>query len=102
MDEQFFQERFADSADKWRERLHRAKLDRIVGAFLEAAEPLSTIGAQVLYVAQPVLGLMVQHQIIKDWANLLETPGGLSWFRDQLIETNTDTDTTTERQDQIG
>lgn len=102
MDEQFLEARFADSAGKWRERLHRAKLDRIAGAFLEAAEPLSMLGAQVLYVAQPVLGLMVQRQVIKDWANLLETPGGLAWFRDQLMETETHPDMTTEGQDHFG
>jgi hypothetical protein len=102
MDEQYLEARFATSAERWRERLHRAKLDRIVGAFLEAAEPLSVLGAQVLYVSQPVLGLMVQRQVIKDWANLLETPGGLAWFRDQLLETETQAEHMAEGQDHIG
>jgi hypothetical protein len=45
---------------------------------------------------------MVQRQVIKDWANLLETPGGLAWFRDQLLETETQAEHMAEGQDHIG
>ena len=40
----------------WAETLHRFKLDGIVSWFLEAGSPLSTLGAQMLYISEPFLG----------------------------------------------
>lgn len=86
MDQDFFHERFGAAADKWRHRLHKYRLDGIIGALLDVAEPFSIFGAQMLYVFQPTLGLLVRRDILEDWATLLETPGGLAWFRQQLTE----------------
>ncbi len=89
MDEQFFEEHFGESARQWRERLQNRHLEGFVGTLLEAVEPLATIGAQLLYVCQPTLGLFMKREAIQDWATLLETPGGLAWFRQQLAEPTT-------------
>ncbi|UCF27696.1 MAG: hypothetical protein JSW42_13870 [Chloroflexota bacterium] len=39
----------------WANALHRWGLQNLVASFLEAAGPLTLIGAQVVYVGQPIL-----------------------------------------------
>lgn len=39
----------------WSSNLHRWGLQSLVASFLEAAGPLAMIGAQVVYVGQPIL-----------------------------------------------
>jgi hypothetical protein len=51
---------------------------------LDVAEPLSPLGAQLLWIAQPTLGLMVPRQEIAALARLLEQPDGMAWVREQL------------------
>ena len=41
---------------KWAESLRRLKLDGLAAWFLEAAGPLTVLGAQVVYMTQPFLG----------------------------------------------
>ena len=41
---------------KWAESLRRLKLDGLAAWFLEAAGPLTVLGAQAVYVTQPFLG----------------------------------------------
>lgn len=86
MDEHIFDERLAASATHWRDWLQKHGLVAIADTFLEAIEPLSALGAQALYVAQPALSIFMRREAIQDWASLLETPGGLTWLRQQLIE----------------
>ena len=71
---------------RWSRHLHAAHLDGLVGALLEAAEPLGPLGAQGLWVAQPTLGLWVPREEITALAQRLEKPGGVAWLREQLIE----------------
>ncbi len=40
----------------WAETLRRFKLEGLASWFLEAGSPLSTLGAQMLYISQPFLG----------------------------------------------
>jgi hypothetical protein len=72
---------------RWSERLHAARLDGLIGALLDAAEPLGPLGAQVLWVAQPTLGLLVPRDEIAALARMLEAPDGVARLREQLIET---------------
>jgi hypothetical protein len=62
-------------------------LDGLIGALLDAAEPLGPLGAQLLWIAQPTLGLLVPRDEIASLARLIEAPGGVAWVREQLIET---------------
>jgi hypothetical protein len=71
---------------RWSRRLRAAHLDGLVGTLLEAVEPLGPLGAQVLWVAQPTLGLLVPREEITLLAQRLEAPGGVAWLREQLIE----------------
>jgi hypothetical protein len=40
----------------WAESLRRLKLDGLAAWFLEAAGPLTVLGAQAVYIAQPFVG----------------------------------------------
>lgn len=86
MNDYLFHERFSPIAKQWGEWLAGHGLAGLADSFLEAFEPLATLSAQALYVAQPALGLVIKHDQIREWAYLLETPGALSWFRQQLRE----------------
>lgn len=68
----------------WRERLQQLGLLSFAGLLLDVFEPLSPIGAQVLWVAQPTLGLMVEPDKIAAWAELLEDPQNIARLREEL------------------
>jgi len=53
---------------QWAETLRRYKLDGFVAWFLEAGAPLTVIGAQAIYLAQPFLG----GKQMKEVAEMLE------------------------------
>ncbi|MFZ4826457.1 MAG: hypothetical protein ACOYLB_03810 [Phototrophicaceae bacterium] len=64
--------------DKWRDPLR---------LFLDVVEPVGTLGAQVLWVMQPSLGIFFGHQLIGEIAQILENPAELAELRKQLDET---------------
>ena len=70
----------------WRARLRRMGLDGIAGALLDAAEPLSPLGAQVLWVAQPTLRMIMPERDIDALATLLEDPTRFGLLRSMLID----------------
>jgi hypothetical protein len=51
---------------------------------LEAFEPLTPIGAQMLWIAQPALGLFGGGAVAGALARLLETPEGIAALRARL------------------
>ncbi|MBZ0278527.1 MAG: hypothetical protein K8I60_20435 [Anaerolineae bacterium] len=51
---------------------------------LDALEPLGPLGAQLLWITQPVLGLAINRDVVADLAQMLETPGGIEALRRQL------------------
>ncbi|UCD99917.1 MAG: hypothetical protein JSV42_04125 [Chloroflexota bacterium] len=56
----------------WANALHRWGLQNLVASFLEAAGPLSLIGAQVIYIGQPILSGIVPDKYFKALAGVLE------------------------------
>ncbi|MFC1959753.1 hypothetical protein ACFLYO_03480 [Chloroflexota bacterium] len=72
--------------DVWGVRLRDWGLDGLVMALLEAAEPLSPLGAQALYVAQPTLKLLLPSAGVGQWARLLEDPANVAWLRSCLTQ----------------
>jgi hypothetical protein len=56
----------------WVKTLHRWGVDNLVASFLEAAGPLTIIGAQAIYVGQPVLGSFLPDEHLKVLAVVLE------------------------------
>lgn len=79
-------ERWAPRLARWSQRLRAARLDGLASALLDAAEPLGPLGAHVLWIAQPALGLFVPCDEIGALARVLDQPGGMAWLRDRLVE----------------
>lgn len=66
----------------WR---HSGLLD-FVTLLLDVLEPFSVLGAQVLWVAKPTLGLVIAPEKITAWAEMLEDPQNIASFREQLAQ----------------
>lgn len=78
------QETLRPQLNAWAARLHETGLDGIAGVLLDAGAPLAPLGAQLLYVAQPALGLIVAPEFVGDLAQVLEAPDGIAWLRSEL------------------
>jgi hypothetical protein len=63
---------------------HRRGWDDFILTALDAFEPLIPLGAQVLWMAQPALGLFGGGQNVGALARLLETPEGVTALRGRL------------------
>lgn len=83
-------ERLAGHLSAWRQRLRTTPLADLVTLALDAAEPLGPLGAQVLWAAQPALGLLMSRDVVADLAQVLETPGGVAWLRAQWTATESE------------
>jgi hypothetical protein len=66
-DQQFWQ--------SWARGIHRWGLTHLVAAFLESAGPFTLLGAQFLYISQPILQPIDQHSQATALASMLEDPG---------------------------
>ena len=72
------------------ERLKRAGLGDALLTALDVIEPIGAIGAQVLYVTQPMARLLGDYRSeTTALAQLLETPEGIQTLR-QMLETAED------------
>ncbi|NJL94203.1 MAG: hypothetical protein HC915_11010 [Anaerolineae bacterium] len=78
----------ADFSQAWIERLRALGLDQVVAAWLEVAEPLTLLAAQLLWVAQPGLALWMDPAEVGRWAAALEDPQTLANWRAALQEGN--------------
>lgn len=70
----------------WAGRARTLGLDGLLGSLLDAAAPLSPIGAGALWVAQPALGLVLPREAIGDLAQVLADPEGVRWLREALAD----------------
>ena len=77
-------EELEETVNRWRTRIEELGVGGIVDTLLVAFAPFAPIGAQLLYIAQPVAGLIVERNTISRWATLLEEPDGIEWLRVQL------------------
>ena len=59
----------------WANALHRWGLQNLVASFLEGAGPLTLIGAQVVYVGQPILNGIVPDGHLNALTSVLENDG---------------------------
>ncbi|MHB8627850.1 MAG: hypothetical protein ACYDEO_16800 [Aggregatilineales bacterium] len=75
----------------WTRRVRALGLDGLLGALLDAAGPIAPLAGQLLYVAQPTLGLFIPRQSINQWAELLDRPDGLAELR-RMLESDPDSD----------
>jgi hypothetical protein len=70
----------------WSGFLHRWGLNELTAALLEALGPLTILGAQAVYLGQPVLSTLVPTQHLEAMASLLEEPEETGRFVDFLRE----------------
>ncbi|MFN8527513.1 MAG: hypothetical protein U0670_02765 [Anaerolineae bacterium] len=75
-----------DSQQAWIAQIKARGWARTVELFLDVIEPLGALGAQVLRVAQPALGIFGLHPMIGWLADAVETPEGLAALRSALEE----------------
>ena len=75
----------SDGLKAWITRLQDVGLAHPVGVALDALEPLGPLGAQLLWVAQPALGLFVARDTLEALGRTLEEPGGVARLR-QLLD----------------
>jgi hypothetical protein len=70
----------------WIQQVRARGLEDVFGTALDVLEPFGPLGAQALWIAQPVLGLFVARDLLGDLAQALEEPGGVERLRQQLEE----------------
>jgi hypothetical protein len=70
----------------WADALHRWGLQNLVASFLEATGPLTLIGAQVLYIGQPILRGILPAGHFSALTSLLENDGQRDEFVIYLLE----------------
>ena len=64
----------------WVDALHHWGLKSLVTTILESTGPLHILGAQVVYLGQPLFSYLVPNDHIKALANLLEDPEQMQAF----------------------
>jgi hypothetical protein len=64
----------------WAQNLHRWGLKEWTASFLEAAGPFTLLGAQLIYLGQPLLGQFLPWRHLAALANLLEEPAQTQSF----------------------
>lgn len=70
----------------WISNLKQRGMGGVLRAALNALEPLGPLGAQMLYILQPAMGLFGGWKATGDIARALEDPGGLNALRHMLEE----------------
>jgi len=70
----------------WARTLHKWGVKDWAASFLEAAGPLTLLGAQVVYIGQPVLGLVFPSHHLDALARILEQPDQTRAFAAYLRE----------------
>lgn len=70
----------------WARNLHRWGINHIVASVLEATGPLTVLGAQAVYISQPLLKLAFAGEYLDALANLLEDHQQQSAFVSLLRE----------------
>lgn len=71
----------------WASRMERTGLGSVLGGLLGAVAPLGPLGAGLLWIAQPAIGLVTSaagRDMVGDLARLLSDPHGIAWLRETL------------------
>ena len=71
---------------KWAKMLQRWGLQEITAVVLDAVKPLNILGAQVVYLVQPVFKQLAAKDHLEALANMLENPNQTQAFI-SLLET---------------
>jgi len=80
-----------DKMPAWASRVRALGLNGFLSALLDAAGPIAPLAGQLLYVAQPTLGLFIPRSSINQMAEWLDRPDALSELR-AMLESDADAD----------
>ena len=72
--------------EKWILALYKLRLQNFAAAFLEALGPVNLLGAQLVYLSQPILSPFVSQDKSEDFARILEDPSETEIFIKALRE----------------
>jgi hypothetical protein len=70
--------------EKWIKTLHKMRLDSLMVTILEALGPLNILGAQLVYLTQPVLSTFIDEDQSQYFAKILEDPSETTSFINAL------------------
>lgn len=76
-----------DLPPEWITQAKARGLGNALGLALDVLEPLGPLGAQMVWVAQPVLGLWIPRTALGQLAEALDAPGGVERLR-HMLETD--------------
>lgn len=68
----------------WIDSLSRWGLQELVASVLDVAGPLTIVGAQMVYLFQPLLSLALSEESLQAAARMLEEPGHTRAFVSRL------------------
>jgi hypothetical protein len=63
-----------ENRENWIKTLHKLRLHSLLATFLEASGPINLLGAQLVYLCQPVLSPFIPNEQSRDFARILEDP----------------------------
>lgn len=66
--------------ENWIKTLHKLRLHNLIATILEASGPINLLGAQLVYISQPVLSPLVSLEQSDDFARILEDPSETADF----------------------
>jgi len=73
-----------ENRKKWIESLYNLRLQNLTATFLEALGPVNLLGAQLIYISQPVLSSFISKDQSQDFATILEDPSETELFIEAL------------------
>ena len=83
------QEDKPEESGDWLENIKARGMGDTLITVLDVLEPIGPLGAQVLWLAQPLLGVFGWHKVTGEIANALEEPGGVENLRQRLHNNET-------------
>lgn len=69
-----------ENREKWIQALYKLRLQNLAAAFLEALGPVNLLGAQLVYLSQPILSPFISQEQSQDFASILEDPSETEIF----------------------
>ena len=63
-----------ENREKLIQALYKLRLQNLAATFLEALGPVNLVGAQLVYLSQPILSPFISQEQSQDLARILEDP----------------------------
>jgi hypothetical protein len=69
-----------ENREKWIQTLYKLRLQNFFATILEALGPVNILGAQLVYLSQPILSPFISLEQSRDFAKILEDPSETASF----------------------